>query len=201
MTDITDVLDDTRREIVTRRIAAGEVRAIRIRRHFDARPEEVWHACTDPARIGRWFNGVSGDLRQGGSYQMELGVSGDILHCEPSTRLVVTWAYGDRGADEVELRLAPDGDGTELVLEHAAVNETAEMDGRLVDVILNDADSGANGQGAGWELGLVLLDKHLHDEQPEDPGAWEESPEALELADRSGAAWAATLGEYRNARA
>jgi uncharacterized protein YndB with AHSA1/START domain len=198
MTDITDVLDDTRREIVTRRIAAGEVRAIRIRRHFDARPEEVWHACTDPARFGRWFSGVSGDLRQGGRYEMDLGVSGDILHCEAPTRLVVTWAYDDRGADEVELRLAPDGDGTEMVLEHAAVNETAEMDGRLVDVILNDAGSGANGQGAGWELGLVLLDKYLHDELPEDPGAWEESPEALELADRSGAAWEAALAEYRN---
>ena len=140
----------TDREIGRRRIAAGEARCAVLRRRCQAEIEDVWDACSDPERIGRWLLPVSGDLRAGGSYRLEGNAHGDILRCEPPRLLAVTWVYADRPADEVELRLAPHADGgTQLELEHASVCETAP-DG-VSDAIF----------GVGWEPALYALDLHL----------------------------------------
>lgn len=74
----------------------------------------------------------------------------------------MTWAYGDRPVDKVELRLSPDKDGdTVLELEHATVSKLVEWDGQMLDVI--------PGVGAGWEPALDYLRKFLRHELPDAP--------------------------------
>ena len=114
MTDTTSPLEGTHREVGRRRIAAGEARTALLRRRYDASIQDIWDACTDPARINRWMLPVSGDLRAGGSFSLEGNASGEILRCEPPRRLTLTWVYGDRPADEVDLRLSDDSQGGEL---------------------------------------------------------------------------------------
>ncbi len=87
MTDITSLINDTRREIGTRRVAGSGVRTIVLRRSYDVPIEDVWQACTDPDRLNRWFLEVSGDLRVGGRYQFEGNAGGEIVRCE-SPRLL-----------------------------------------------------------------------------------------------------------------
>jgi uncharacterized protein YndB with AHSA1/START domain len=181
-----DEVSGTRREIGSRSIGAGLARTARIRRRYDAAIEDVWEACTDPDRIGRWLLPVTGDLRPGGTFQLEGNASGEILRCEPPRLLAVTWVYAGRDADEVELRLAPGDDGgTVLEIEHASVH----------DVFRNDPKSGMWGLGTGWEMGLFALEKHLGGELAEAPAEADRPPppEVVELAERSGRAWAALV--------
>ncbi|HEX6674256.1 MAG TPA: SRPBCC family protein [Actinomycetes bacterium] len=172
------------REVGQRRIAAGEARSAVLRRRYDAPIEDVWDACTNPRRIDRWLLPVSGDLRAGGSFSLQGNASGEILRCEPPRLLTVTWVYGDRPADEVELRLTPgNGGDTELELEHASVCDTAP-DG-VTDAIL--------GVGVGWELPLTWsLPAYLRGEFPDAPAVewYQPTPEHEQLAERLVAVWA-----------
>jgi uncharacterized protein YndB with AHSA1/START domain len=182
----------TDREIGRRRIAAGEARTAVLRRRYRAEIQDVWDACTDPERIGRWLLPVTGDLRAGGSYRRQGNAHGEIRRCEPPRLLAVTWVYGDRPADEVELRLSPGADGgTVLELEHASVCETAP-DG-VSDAIF--------GVGLGWEPALYALDLYLRGELPDALATeWrrgEPPPEVVELMTRSGRAWAALVEAAR----
>ena len=188
MTDIASLINDTHSEIGGRRIAAGSARTVLIRRDYDATIDDVWDACTDPDRLNRWFLDVTGDLRLGGTYQLEGNAHGEILRCEPPRLLAVSWIYGDRPVDEVELRLSPAGDGrTVLELEHATVLGRVEWEGRSVEVI--------TGLGPGWEPALFALDKYLRGELPDTVAAeWQSaSPpaELTEFIDRTSQIWAA----------
>jgi len=187
MTDIAGSLTTTHREVGSRRIAAGEARTALIRRRYDAPIEDVWDACTDPERISRWFIKPKGDLRAGGTYQLEGNTSGEILRCEPPRLLRVSWSYSGRPVDELKLRLSLGEDGgTVLELEHASVAEV---------FITNDPETGTWGIGAGWEAPLDYLGKFLRGELPDAPAAqwWEPTPEDAELGNRRGHAWAAVI--------
>jgi uncharacterized protein YndB with AHSA1/START domain len=40
-------------------------------RTFATSPDDLWEAITTPEQLARWFGSVSGDLRLGGSFQIE----------------------------------------------------------------------------------------------------------------------------------
>ena len=71
------------RAVGQRTMPAGEARTVLLQRTYDAPVEDVWDAITDPQRIARWFLPVTGDLRLGGTYQLEGNAGGKILRCEP----------------------------------------------------------------------------------------------------------------------
>ena len=69
--DIADQINAVHREVVGSQSPDGEHHTVVLRRTYDAAIEDVWDACTNPERIGRWFLPVTGDLRTGGRYQLE----------------------------------------------------------------------------------------------------------------------------------
>jgi uncharacterized protein YndB with AHSA1/START domain len=141
------VSDEVLRSFGHRTIGAGEARSVLLRARLDAPIEDVWDACTDPDRLGRWFLPLSGDLREGGTFRLEGHAGGSILVCDPPQRLHVTWKYGDRPADELELHLAVTREGqTVLALEHATVVQEVEWEGTMVDPLPDVA--------AAWEQAL-----------------------------------------------
>jgi hypothetical protein len=88
---------------------------------------------------------------------------------------------------EVELRLFPGHDDeTVLELEHALVARLVEIDGRQVDPILNDAETGTWAWEPAGRWGFAL-DMFLRAE------TFEARPEIAQLADRCGQAWAAAV--------
>lgn len=189
MTDDT-AFDETHREVRSRRIAAGQARTVLLRKSYDAPIEDVWDACTNPDRLSRWFLKVTGDLRTGGTFDLDGNASGEILRCEPPRHLAVTWVYGDRPVDEVDLRLSPGADGTTVLeLEHATVTTMVEWDGQQVDVL--------PGMGSGWDPALYALDLHLKDELPDALAEeWRRGvtpPQVEELISRSAQTWAALV--------
>lgn len=163
----------------TPREDGGENVTVLARRTYQADPEDTWSALTDPSRIARWFMPISGDLRVGGSFQLEGNASGDIIECEQPRRFRVTFG-GETSF--LEVRLAPDDDGaTMLELEHTVPLEMAQ------------SGAGALWVGPGWDGGLLALGLHLAGEVAEDPVAAANSPEALAFSEESVRAWTATV--------
>jgi uncharacterized protein YndB with AHSA1/START domain len=183
MIDIVRELDAVKRAVGPGRTAAGEGRAIRLERIYDAPIDDVWDALTNPERIGRWFLPISGDYRLGGRYQFEGNAGGEIVSCERPNRLRVTWVYGEvtspADVSELEVRLTSAGDGaTTLVLEHTAIVPD-EMWGQF----------GPGAVGVGWDGGLLGLALHLRGNPVGDPIAWQLSDEGREFSTRSSDAW------------
>lgn len=183
MIDIVREIEAAQREVGSGRIAAGEGRAVRLRRTYDAPIEEVWDAVTSPERISRWFLPISGDYRVGGQYQLEGNAGGEILSCERPDRFRVTWVYGEPASpadvSELEIRLTPAGEGnTTLELEHTAI----VPDDRW-------AEYGPGAVGVGWDGGLLGLSLHLRGESIGDPIAWQMSDEGRAYATQSSQAW------------
>jgi uncharacterized protein YndB with AHSA1/START domain len=183
MIDIVREIEAVQRELGEGRVPAGEGRAVRLRRTYEAPIEEVWDAVTNPERIGRWFLPVSGDFRVGGRYQLEGNAGGTILECQRPDRLKVTWVYGEDPGEadvsEVEVRLASvDGAQTRLELDHTAVVPAEFW-----------AQFGPGAVGVGWDGALLGLTLHLHGGSVEDPVAWQLSAEGREFNTRSSQAW------------
>ena len=159
--------------------SVGERVSVVMRRSYDAPIGDVWDAVTQPDRIKRWFMPISGELRAGGSFQLEGNAGGEILSCEPPSLLRVTFGGP---TSIVELRLTPQGDGETMVeLEHTVPIEMAQ------------SGAGALYVGPGWDGALLGLGLFLGGDAVGDPVAAANSTEAQEFSKQSVSAWAAVV--------
>ena len=130
-----------------------KVRAVTVKRRFDASIDRVWKAWTQG-----WKTKIaSGEARPGETVVLDLGqpkrTTCRILACDPPQRLAVTWTYGEPteiAPDEVEVRLSESAGGTMLELEHRS----------------ESGSPWAAGVGAGWEAGIMMFDYLFRGEDP-----------------------------------
>ena len=109
--------------------------SLTLTRIYDASPEEVWRAWTDPEALMQWFGPDAGkvsaaelDVRAGGRYHVAFStldgtqhdVSGVYREVQRGRKLVFTWAWKSTPEREslVSLTFRPMGDGTELIVRH-----------------------------------------------------------------------------------
>lgn len=156
-------------------------------RTFAASPEDLWDAIANPARLGRWFLPITGDLRLGGRYQLHGNAGGVIEACDAPQHLAVTWEYGGQ-VSWVTLRIAPDGAGARLELEHAAPFDAGSPAAEFWSTY------GPGAAGVGWDMGFQGLARHLEDPgapapDPEAVAAWAASPEGRTLYAATSRAW------------
>ena len=122
--------------------ATTQHEALRMERRFDASPEAVFDAWTNPEVLRRWWAAAPGwetpaaevDLRAGGRYRLtmrdpeagaEHTVGGEYVEVRRPDRLTYTWAWEPEpgGPDmgppsRVTVDFVADGDGTRVVLTH-----------------------------------------------------------------------------------
>jgi uncharacterized protein YndB with AHSA1/START domain len=131
-------------------------------RDFDATPEDLWSAWTDPDEIAVWWHprgastpreSVQVDARVGGryTYTMVNDETGDAyptggvyLEVQPFERLVFTWGDPDAAPDDAPVAtvtLAPNGGRTRMTFELRGV------EGRPGDGFFYD----------GWDSALDVL--------------------------------------------
>jgi uncharacterized protein YndB with AHSA1/START domain len=181
MIDTTSQIDAIRRSVTRQPSDAGEVVSVLLRRHYRASAQDVWDAIADPNRMKRWFLPVSGNLREGGDFQLEGNAGGRILRCDPPRLLRVT--FGSE-TSIVEVRLTPTGDEeTSLELEHT------------VPIALAGSGAGALYVGPGWDGTVMALGLYTAGVITDDPVAAASSPEALEFSRQSVVAWTAAIRE------
>ncbi len=71
MHDLIAELDRTGRAVADADLGGAPAHVVELRRRLHAPIADVWDACTNPERVGRWFLPLSGDLRPGGNFQLE----------------------------------------------------------------------------------------------------------------------------------
>ena len=172
--DIAQQIGAVRRDVAE----DGDLVQVQMDRRYPSPMADVWDALTDPDRIRRWMLPISGDFRVGGHFQLEGNAGGEILRCERPTVLRVT--FGDPSS-LVEVRLAEDGPGTVLTLEHTVPKAMA------------GGVAGALYVGPGWDGALLGLGLYLDGQMSEDPVAAASSPEAQEFSAESVSAWVGVL--------
>jgi uncharacterized protein YndB with AHSA1/START domain len=183
MIDVVIAISAVRREVSGRVLESGEARVVTVSRSYRAELADVWDACTNPERIPRWFLPVSGDLKEGGRYQLKGNAGGTITQCDPPHGFDATW---EMGADTswIELRLADEGDGqTRFQLSHIARVDDERW-----------AQFGPGAVGVGWDSGLIGLYLHLTTGQAVDPATvaeWTTSAAGHEFLTRASDAWRA----------
>jgi uncharacterized protein YndB with AHSA1/START domain len=146
--------DNTEREVVKMEWEGKQARAVITRRTYPTDVDDLWHACVTPDRLKRWFNPVTGNLHEGGNYQIEGNAHGTILKCEAPTFLAITWEMHG-GIGWVNLKLESlDEDSTRMTLEHIAQDDDEGF-------LAFWEEFGPGSLGVGWELGLLALADHL----------------------------------------
>ncbi len=188
MTTETTTYHEPDPELRHKPIPAGDARVAVFTRTYETTIEDLWDACTNPERLGRWYTHVTGDLRVGGTFeQVQMG-SGTIVECDVPHLLKVSLGGG---ADEIEVRLSPGAqDGTTtLELQHATTLDSHEIGGQVFDAIYC--------MGGGYYPRLLALDLHLRGKLPEeyDSTAFHLNPDMRPAIDRGSAAMAALLDE------
>jgi uncharacterized protein YndB with AHSA1/START domain len=181
MIDVTEQINAVRREVGGRMLDAGQARVITVSRSYPAELADVWDACTNPARIPRWFLPVNGELKEGGRYQLEGNAGGTVTRCDPPHGFDATWEMGG-DTSWIELRLTDEGNGrTRFRLEHIA---------HVDDELWTQYGPGA--VGVGWDSALIGLYPHLTSARTVDPAAvaeWSASEEGHRFLIASSDAW------------
>ena len=110
---------------------------LRVERRLCRPPEEVWPALVEPERLAAWFPSTATiEPRVGGRVVFGFGGDGTVTDLDPPRLIAFTWE-----TDHLRFELAPDGDGSLLVLVHTF-----------------DDRAGAASFAAGWESCLDVLD-------------------------------------------
>ena len=119
--------------------------SLTLKRRFNAAPEKVYAAWTQPAQIAQWFGPDAGgvqraetDLRAGGRFTIafntedgeEHQVNGVYREVVRNKKLVFTWAWRSTPERDslVTVLIEPDGDGSLLTLTHEQFFDEAARD-------------------------------------------------------------------------
>ena len=140
------------REVQDRTHDGREVRVVVATRVYATDRDDMWNALTDAERLPRWFLPIKGQLEVGGRYQLEGNAQGSILRCDPPEALELTWEFGSH-MSWVHVRLAQDGEGTRVTLEHLIPTDEASEE--------HWKQYGPGAGGVGWDLSFLGLALHL----------------------------------------
>lgn len=171
----------TRREVRPGARGEGETKVVVSERTYRAEPSDLWDAITNPQRLPRWFLPITGDLRVGGTYQLQGNAGGTIEQCREPELLAVTWEFMG-GVSWLEVQLTRADQGTTLELRHEC----------SVDDHWRQFGPGAT--GVGFDLGLLGLGLHLRDGVAlagDEFQAWTLSAEGKEFVRESSDGWGA----------
>jgi Uncharacterized conserved protein len=133
--------------------------AVRVEDVYDTDIDDLWAACTTPARLARWIAQVSGDLRVGGTIQATFTSTwtgpARIEACESPHHLLLRTEPGTADEGELEAWLSAEGGRTRLVVE-----ERGLAVGKL------------HFHGAGWQAHLEDLGRALASGGSAHPDGW-----------------------------
>jgi len=121
--------------------------SVTLNRRYNAPPERVFAAWTQPAEIVRWFGASDAkadsikaiaDVRNGGRFSFSFihgsgehfEVSGIYKEVVPNEKLVFSWAWHSTPERESQVTVLtkPDGTGTLLTLKHEQLFDQAAAD-------------------------------------------------------------------------
>ena len=179
--DVDHQIKSVQRAVGTRTIDTGEAHVVTVSQSYDTDPADLWDAVTNIERIPRWLMPISGDLKVGGSYQLEGQAGGTILTCDPPKNFTATWEYGGK-VSWIDVSIGSDGpDRARLVLEHII---------GVDDEVWREFGPGAVGMG--WDSMFLGLAIHLASGESIDPSfgqQWTGTEDGRRFLTLSGEEW------------
>lgn len=123
----------------------GETIVVRIRRDFEASPEQLWRALTRPEDLVQWLAPGTVALEVGGAAQLDFGDSGIVIDSHvtaitPGRLLEYGWNGPGEPARPLRWEIEPTGQGARLTL---SLSQPASED--------------AGRAAAGWAAHLEML--------------------------------------------
>ena len=127
------------------------------RRAYPTDRADLWDCLTNPERIPRWFLPVTGELAEGGKYQVVGNAGGMVESCDEPRAFAVTWEFGGM-VSWLAVSLTEGTDGTTLELVHEAPVDPDMW-----------ALYGPGAVGLGWDMALLGLGMHVETGEAVDP--------------------------------
>lgn len=139
---------------------------IRVEEVYDTDLEDLWQACTDPARLARWIVQVTGDLRPGGMLEATFTSTWTgrmrIEVCDAPRHLLLTQQPGTEEETVIEAWLQEEGTQSRLIVEERGLGSGV-----------------LHFHAAGWQVHLEDLARSLRDPAGAHPDGWSaEAPAA-----------------------
>jgi uncharacterized protein YndB with AHSA1/START domain len=130
--------------------------SVRVEDVYDTDVDDLWQACTTPARLARWIAEVSGDLRVGGTVQATFTSSwtgpARIEVCDQPHHLLLTMEPGTDDETELEAWLTEEGDRTRLVVEERGLPlDKLHFHGAGWQAHLEDLARSLTGESSSWQ--------------------------------------------------
>ncbi|GIM93768.1 SRPBCC family protein [Paractinoplanes toevensis] len=151
MPDVRQQISSVRRTLGRRTLEAGEARVSTISQVYETDIDDLWTVVTSAERIERWFMPITGELKEGGHYQLEGNAGGTITSCDKPHGFTATWEFGG-DVSWITVRLAETDGGTRFELEHVAHVKDEWWD-----------QFGPGATGIGWDSGLLGLASYVLD--------------------------------------
>ena len=145
------------REIRTSERDGATTRVAVARRAYPTDRADLWDCLTNPERIPRWFLPVTGELAEGGTYQVVGNAGGTVESCDRPRAFAVTWEFGGM-VSWLAVSLTEGTDGTTLELVHEAPVDPDMW-----------ALYGPGAVGLGWDMALLGLGIHVETGAAVDP--------------------------------
>lgn len=103
----------------------GDELDVRFVRHYPRPVETVWSALTDPQRLADWMGTATVEPFVGGRFDLMTdsihGSTGTVRVWNSPHVLEFTWSNTHSKNAVIRYELAPEGDGTRLVLRHSGM--------------------------------------------------------------------------------
>ncbi|MDT5014237.1 MAG: hypothetical protein QOD39_397 [Mycobacterium sp.] len=180
--DVDHQISAVNRSVRPRAIDTGEMHVVTVSQSYDTDPVDLWDAVTSIERIPRWFLPISGDLKVGGSYQLEGQAGGTIQTCDPPKNFTATWEFGGK-VSWIDVSVTSDGpDRARLLLEHIIPVDDDEIWRQF----------GPGAVGMGWDSMLLGLAIHLSTGEAIDPSfgqQWTGTEDGRRFMKLSGDEW------------
>jgi len=180
--DVDHQIKAVQRKVAPRSIETAEAHVVTVSQSYDTDPADLWDAVTSVERIPRWLLPISGDLKVGGSYQLEGQAGGTVLTCDPPKNFTATWEYGGN-LSWIDVSITNDGpERARLVLEHIIPVDNDEI----------WREFGPGAVGMGWDSMLLGLAIHLRTGESIDPSfgqQWTGTEDGRRFLTLSGEEW------------
>jgi len=144
-------------EIRTSERDGATTRVAVARRAYPTDRADLWDCLTNPERIPRWFLPVTGELAEGGTYQVVGNAGGTVESCDRPRAFGVTWEFGGM-VSWLAVSLTEGTDGTTLELVHEAPVDPDMW-----------ALYGPGAVGLGWDMALLGLGMYVETGEAVDP--------------------------------
>ena len=93
MIDTDQQAGNVARAVADREVQGRPAKVVVLAQTYPTDQTDLWDAVTNAERLPRWFAPVTGELREGGRYQVQGNAGGTVTRCDAPKAFDATWEW------------------------------------------------------------------------------------------------------------